>query len=97
MIESEPDSLTSEEESCGEDINEKLKEEKRIEERVKKIEATKIGLREFLQVLDYRMLGYFVKSILIYAVIASILCIFYVLFIYNFNKVHFDILKMKND
>ena len=101
VIESEPDSLSSEESAAedhqpkkaspSKDALQKAKELKdkaasKAEERRKEIEATQIGLKEFLQVLDTRMLGYFVKSIFIYFVCAAVLCIFYIFFIYNFNQ-----------
>lgn len=94
VIESEPDSFSSEEsetENKPTPAKNLVKEDKKkrasAEEKQKKIEATKIGIKEFLQVLDYRMLGYFWKSIFYYAIFAFCLCVIYIICIYNFNKV----------
>ena len=94
VVESDPDSVSSEDSENAEidnfdavkEISEKAKEEKRIQERLKKIQSTKVGLREFLQCFDYRMLGLFFKTIFAYLICASILCSIYLIVIYFFNK-----------
>ena len=53
---------------------------------LQKISQVKIGLKEFLEVLDYRMLGIFFKSILYYFIFAFSLCGIYLICIYNFNE-----------
>ena len=95
MIESEPDSVSSssEEEEVAKKLPEKPKEnlpqqltKKEQEERVRKISQVKIGLKEYLEVLDYRMLGIFFKSIFYYFIFAFFLCGVYLVCIYHFNK-----------
>jgi len=95
IVESDADTISSDENSENseidkfdtvKDISEKAKEERRIQERLKKIQETQIGIKEFLQCLDYHMLGVFFKTIFAYIFCASILCIIYLVFIYNFNK-----------
>ena len=94
MIESEPDSVSS---SSDEEVAKKVPKtpkesqikqltKKQQEERLQKISQVKIGLKEFLEVLDYRMLGIFFKSILYYFIFAFSLCGIYLICIYNFNE-----------
>ena len=93
MIESEPDIVSS---SSDEEVVKKLPEKpkdskkqltkKEQEERLKQISQVKIGFKEYLQVLDYRMLGIFFKSIFYYFIFSFFLCGLYLLGIYHFNK-----------
>ena len=94
MIESEPDSVSS---SSDEEVAKKVPKtpkesqikqltKKQQEERLQKISQVKIGLKEFLEVLDYHMLGIFFKSIIYYFIVAFTLCGIYLICIYNFNE-----------
>ena len=76
VIESEPDSVSSEEEKAAE----------ASEQRANKIRNTKVGLTEFLQTLDYRFLGLFFKSILAYFLLCFCMCLLYLFFTYHLNK-----------
>ena len=95
IIESEPDSVSSsseEEQEVAKKVPEKPVSKpreltkKEQEERLKKISEVKIGFKEFLQVLDYRMLGIFFKSIIYYFIFAFFMCGIYLICIYNFNQ-----------
>ena len=77
VIESEPDSVSSEEEKATAEAS---------EQRANKIRNTKVGLTEFLQTLDYRFLGLFFKSILAYFLLCFCMCLLYLFFTYHLNK-----------
>jgi len=97
VVESDADSISSDDNSENSEVNDKLdtvkelsekaKEEKKLQERLKKIDSTKVGIKDFFQIaLDYEMLGLFCKSIFAYIVCATTLCVFYLIFIYFLNK-----------
>ena len=92
IIESEPDSYHSDESDneCN-SLNkspdkESITEAKRIEKRLQEINKVKIGLREFIQVLDKPMLTLFTKTILFYLILGFTLCGIYLVFVYFFNE-----------
>ena len=94
IIESEPDSYHSDdsdnEPKClsKDSATEKVSttEAKRIEKRLQEINKTKVGLREFIQVLDKPMLTLFIKTVLFYLILGFTFCGIYLVFVYFFNE-----------
>jgi len=97
VVESDADSISSDENSENseiynkiesvKEISEKAKEEKRLQERLEKIKNTKVSIKDFFQTaLDWHMLGLFFKTILAYFLCVTFLCIIYLVLIYFFNK-----------
>jgi len=97
VVESDADSISSDENSENseiytkiesvKEISEKAKEEKRLQERLEKIKNTKVSIKDFfVTALDWHMLGLFFKTILAYLLCVTILCIIYLILIYFFNK-----------
>lgn len=98
MIESDAASVSDESDSTEEPIKETLKhlneevqkrkaesQEKTIQERIKVIKNTKVGVKEFLQVLDPGLLKLFFGSLAGYYIVGFILCTLYLIFVYFFN------------
>ena len=92
IIESEPDSYHSDEsdnecQSLNNPVNkDSITEAKRIEKRLQEINKVKIGLKEFIQVLDKPMLTLFIKTVLFYLILGFTLCGIYLVFVYFFNE-----------
>ena len=93
IIESEPDSYHSDEsENECKILNntsadkDSITEAKRIEKRLQEINKVKIGLKEFIQVLDKPMLTLFIKTVLFYLILGFTLCGIYLVFVYFFNE-----------
>ena len=92
IIESEPDSYHSDEsdnesKSLNNSVNkDSITEAKRIEKRLQEINKVKIGLKEFIQVLDKPMLTLFIKTVLFYLILGFTLCGIYLVFVYFFNE-----------
>ena len=92
IIESEPDSYHSDEsdnesKSLNNPVNkDSITEAKRIEKRLQEINKVKIGLKEFIQVLDKPMLTLFFKTVLFYLILGFTLCGIYLICVYFFNE-----------
>ncbi len=93
-VDSEPDEQVTKADIKDKDKSKQSdKKNKDVEEivdkqlkRIREIESTKVGLKEFLQCLDWSMLGLFVKGMLAYFTIGGILCLIFLCFVYKFNE-----------
>ena len=91
IVEEQPDEVTNSSSDEKEDATDLLlpphgleEDSEQMRQRVLKIKSIQLGFGKFLQALDYKMLGLFVKSMLAFYLASALICLTYLIVVYFF-------------